>query len=121
MILEKYDSCFMVPSSAVDFRNDQNIVYIKKGNAWEKRVVKVGEGKHGQATILSGVNDRELIALRNPFETRQLKLPDFSKASISNQQQRRGGPPGGGMQMGGAGGGGRRLRRRGGGGGRGGR
>jgi hypothetical protein len=105
VILEKYDSCFMVPSSAVDFRNDQNIVYIKKGNAWEKRVVKVGEGKHGQATILSGVNDRELIALRNPFETRQLKLPDFSKASISNQQQRRGGP-GGGMQMGGAGGGG---------------
>ncbi|MGD0307689.1 MAG: HlyD family efflux transporter periplasmic adaptor subunit [Acidobacteriota bacterium] len=105
VILEKYDSCFMVPSSAVDFRNDQNIVYIKKGNAWEKRVVKVGEGKHGQATILSGVNDRELIALRNPFETRQLKLPDFSKASISNQQQRRGGP-GGGMPMGGAGGGG---------------
>jgi len=105
VILEKYDSCFMVPSSAVDSRNDQTIVYIQTGNAWEKRVVKVGEGKHGQATILSGVNDRELIALRNPFETRQLKLPDFSKASISNQQQRRGGP-GGGMPMGGAGGGG---------------
>jgi uncharacterized membrane protein YgcG len=104
VILQKYDSCFMVPQNAVDYKNDQSIVYIKKGNGWEKRVVKVGEGKHGQATILSGVNDRELIALRNPFETRQLKLPDFSKASLANQQRR--GGPGGGMQMGGGGAGG---------------
>jgi len=107
VILERYESCFMVPSNAVDYKNEQSIVYIKKGGSWEKRVVKVGEGKHGQATILSGVNDKELIALRNPFETRQLKLPDFSKASLANQQRGRGGAggPGGGMP-GGAGGGG---------------
>ena len=116
VILEKYDSCFMVPSSAIDFKNDQAIVYIKKGNDFEKRQVKIGMGKHGQATILSGVEDKELIALRNPFEQKQLKLPDFSKASLSNQQRRGGGGPGGpgGMQQmmqggggyGGAGGGG---------------
>ncbi len=109
VILQKYDSCFMVPSSAVDFKNDQYLVYVKKGNNWEKRIVKVGEGKHGQATVLSGVNDRELIALRNPFETRQLKLPDFSKASVGDQRRRGGPGPGGGMDMmrggGGAGGG----------------
>jgi hypothetical protein len=112
VILEKYDSCFMVPSSAIDFKNDQALVYIKKGKDYEKRNVKLGLGKHGQATILSGVNEKELIALRNPFEEKKLKLPDFSKASASNQQRGRGGPGGpGGMQMmqmdrGGGGGGG---------------
>jgi multidrug efflux pump subunit AcrA (membrane-fusion protein) len=100
VILEKYDSCFVVPSSAVDFKNDIATVYIKKGKDFEKRQVKVGMGKHGQATILSGVNEKEIIALRNPFEERQLKLPDFSKASATNQMQRGGGPGG----MGGGGG-----------------
>lgn len=110
VILEKYDSCFMVPASVLDYKEKENktYVYIKKGDGWEKREVKLGLGKHGQATILSGVYDKELIALRNPFETRQLKLPDFSKASTVDQQRRGGpgmeggdmmrmmGPPGGG-------------------------
>ena len=65
-----------------------------------KREVRVGLGKHGQATILSGVNDKELIALKNPFETRQLQLPDFSKATNGVQEGRGGmmpaGPRGGG-------------------------
>jgi HlyD family secretion protein len=115
VILEKYDSCFMVPSSAIDYKNDQMIVYVKKGNDFEKRVVTLGYGKHGQATILKGVNENELIALRNPFEEQKLKLPDFSKAS--DTQQGRGGRGGmggpgrgGGMEMmmrgGGMGGGG---------------
>ncbi len=94
VILEKYDSCFMVPSSAIDFKNDQALVYIKKGKDYEKRNVTLGLGKHGQATILSGVNEKELVALRNPFEEKKLKLPDFSKASASNQGRGRGGPGG---------------------------
>jgi len=113
VVLEKYDSCFMVPSSAIDFKNDEALVYIKKGNDFEKRKVTLGLGKHGQATILKGVNEMEIIALRNQFEQRQLKLPDFSKASASQQGGRgRGGPGGGGMQImqldrgGGSGGGG---------------
>jgi HlyD family secretion protein len=112
VILERYDSCFMVPSSAIDFKNDEALVYIKKGKDFEKRKVTLGLGKHGQATILKGVNEKEVIALRNPFEQKQLKLPDFSKASASQQGRGRGGPGGpGGMQMmqmdrgGGAGGG----------------
>jgi multidrug efflux pump subunit AcrA (membrane-fusion protein) len=98
VIMEKYDSCFMVPASVLDFdeKEYKTYVYVKKGDGWEKREVKLGLGKHGQATILSGVYDKELIALQNPFQTRQLKLPDFSKASAVNQQ-RRGGPGGGDM------------------------
>ncbi len=101
VILEKYDSCYVVPSSAVDFKNDVSIVYIKNGKNFEKRPVKTGIGKHGQATILSGVKDKEIIALRNPFEERQLKLPDFSKASAAGNQMRGGGPGGFGGGRGG--------------------
>ena len=51
---------------------------------------------HGQAILLSGVKDGELIALRNPFENRKAHLPDFSKAGVGG----RGGPgPGGGGMM----------------------
>jgi HlyD family secretion protein len=107
VILEKYDSCFMVPASALDIKNDKTYVYIKEGGGFSKREVQVGLGKHGQATILSGVADQELIALKNPFETRQLQLPDFSKASSGATQQRRGGPGGDMMPMGPPGGGGR--------------
>jgi HlyD family secretion protein len=99
VVLEKYDSCFVVPSSAIDFKNDEALVYIKKGKDYVRRSVKLGLGKHGQATILSGVNEKELIALRNPFEEKKLKLPDFSKASASNQGRGRGGPGGDMMRI----------------------
>lgn len=100
VILEKYDSCFVVPSSALEFaENDTTVnVYIKRSNTgvnskdFVKKAVQIGMGKHGQATILSGVNERELIALRNPFEVKKLHLPDFSKATAGNQG-RRGGQP----------------------------
>jgi hypothetical protein len=43
----------------------------------------------------------QLIALQNPFETKKLTLPDFSKASDANQQRRGGpGPDGGDMMRG---------------------
>jgi HlyD family secretion protein len=119
VILEKYDSCFVVPASAIDFKGNDTFVYIKKSdtgvarNDFERKQVRIGMGKHGQATILSGVNEKELIALRNPIETRKLSLPDFSKASVNQNQQRgRGGPGGDMMRMmqggerGGGGGGG---------------
>jgi len=99
IVLETYDSCFVVPASAIDFKGDEVLVYIKQGDTYAKRPVKLGMGKHGQATILSGVNDKELIALRNPFETRKLTLPDFSKASLNQGQRGRGGPGGDQMRM----------------------
>jgi len=99
VILEKYDSCFVVPASALTEKGNDILVYIKEKDTFVPRTVKIGMGKHGQATILSGVNDKELIALRNPFEERKLRLPDFSKASSAQGQRGRGGPGGPGGDM----------------------
>ena len=43
--------------------------------------MKIGNGMHGQAVVLSGVKENEIIAMRNPFETRTTHLPDFTKPS----------------------------------------
>jgi RND family efflux transporter MFP subunit len=83
VVLEKYDSCFVVPPSAVNYREKEreSFVYVKTKNSFATRSVKTGMNSHGEAVILDGVQDGDLIALRNPFETRKLHLPDFSKGA----------------------------------------
>ncbi len=106
IILETYDSCFVVPASALTLKGNDFLVYIKQGDTFVPRPVQIGMGKHGQATILSGVNDKELVALRNPFEERKLTLPDFSKGSQQQPGRGRGGDMMRMMDRGGGGGGG---------------
>jgi len=110
VVLEKYDSCFVVPSSAVTYRERERDtqVYVKQGDKFEPKSVQTGLGTHGEAVIVGGIEDGTLIALRNPYETRKLTLPDFSKGG--SQQGMRGFPGGdrGRIMMFMRGGGGRR-------------
>jgi HlyD family secretion protein len=114
VVLQNYESCFVVPSAAVDYREKErdNLVYIKKHDQFIPQPVKTGLSAHGEAVILEGVKEGELIALVNPNGIKKLTLPDFSKGAQSD----RGGPgmPGGQppprgmmMMMRGGGGGGR--------------
>jgi multidrug efflux pump subunit AcrA (membrane-fusion protein) len=119
VILEKYDSCFVVPSSAVNYREKErdSLVYVKEEDRFVPKKVETGLSAHGEAIILGGVAEGDLIALRNPFETRKLTLPDFSKGGQQDdmpagmdrrmmQQMMRGGggfPGGGGFGGGGRG------------------
>ena len=98
VIPQKYENCFVVPASAITEKGIDSLAYIKQGDRFVARNVKVGAGMHGQAIILSGVKDGELIALRNPFESRKAHLPDFSKAGVGGR-----GGPGPGMPMRGGG------------------
>jgi HlyD family secretion protein len=102
VVLETYDSCYVVPSSAVNYREKEkdNLVYVKKGDKFVATPVQTGLSSHGEAVILGGISDGTLIALRNPFETRKLYLPDFSKGSSSQDgRMMRGGMPNRGMMM----------------------
>jgi penicillin V acylase-like amidase (Ntn superfamily) len=89
VVLESYASCFVLPASAVTSKGTEDLVYVKKGDKFLPRPVKLGASAHGQATILDGLNEKELVALRNPFEERKAHLPDFSKAGTGG-----GGGPG---------------------------
>jgi HlyD family secretion protein len=102
VVLQKYEACYVVPSGAVNYREKErdNLVYVKKGDKFVAKTVKTGLSSHGEAVILSGVDEGELIALSNPFETRKLYLPDFSKGGTQDMRGMRGGmPPGGGGMM----------------------
>ena len=101
VVLQQYESCFVVPSGAVTYREKErdNQVFVRKGDRFVPQSVKTGLSSHGEAIILSGVEDGTLIALQNPFETRKLYLPDFSKGSAQDQGRMPGGMPPGGMRM----------------------
>jgi hypothetical protein len=96
--LQQYDACFVVPSSAVNYREKEkdSLVYVRQGEKFVSKPVQTGLSAHGEAVILNGVEEGELIALRNPFETRKLYLPDFSKGG-TQQGRGPGGRGGGGM------------------------
>ncbi|RPI26674.1 MAG: HlyD family efflux transporter periplasmic adaptor subunit [Acidobacteria bacterium] len=96
VVLAKYDKCFVVPASAVTAKDKNNLVYVQKGSDFLARTVETGLSTHGQAVVLNGVNNGDVVALRNPFETRKLTLPDFSKGGAN--AGRRGGP-GPGMRI----------------------
>jgi HlyD family secretion protein len=102
VVLQKYDTCFVVPSGAVTIRENQkdSVVYVKKDNRFETRVVKTGLSSHGEAIILEGVQEGEMIALADPNGTRKLYLPDFNKGSQGGSGMPGGMmPPRGGMMM----------------------
>ena len=115
IILHEYESCFIVPSGAVTARELQNdtVVFIKNGDRFETRVVETGLSSHGEAVILSGVEEGEIVALVNPEGTRKLSLPDFNLSTTTTQPKGNmmmdpgGGMPGGGFPGGGMPGGGR--------------
>lgn len=99
VVLEKYEKCYVVPATAVTTKDKNDLVYVQQGQDFRAKAVKTGLSTHGQAVILAGVEDGDVIALRNPFETRKLTLPDFSKGAAGSENRRRGGPPGGMMRI----------------------
>jgi multidrug efflux pump subunit AcrA (membrane-fusion protein) len=88
VILEKYDSCFVVPASAVTAKDTENLVYVQQDKDFIPKHVEIAPGPYGQTVILNGVQEGEIVALHNPYETRQLHLPDFGKAT-GNMELRR--------------------------------
>lgn len=79
IILDEYESCFVVPASAVTRKRNESLVYVLDGDTFISRPVELGASTHGMSTILEGVEEGEIIALSNPFQTQKTYLPDFSK------------------------------------------
>lgn len=100
VILEKYASCFVVPSGAVVARESGNIVYVQNKGEFVERPVETGLSSHGEAVILGGVEEGELIALADPKGGRKLSLPDFNKGGQQGGMPGMPGMPPGGMMRG---------------------
>ena len=64
--VDKADGAVSVPVSAIFKENKQSVVYVRKGDATEKRNVTVGVNNMSFVEIKSGVNEGEEILLVEP-------------------------------------------------------
>jgi multidrug efflux pump subunit AcrA (membrane-fusion protein) len=83
VLLDEFPSCFVVPASAVTLKDGVPLVYVQSGDDFVPRPVDVRAGPQGQTIILKGLEDGEVLALRNPFEAPALHLPDFNSGAAA--------------------------------------
>jgi HlyD family secretion protein len=68
IIVERIPDTLYVPFQGIFEAGSQRIVYVKKGNTFEKRKVEVGPRSESQIAIKSGLKEGEEIALAPPFD-----------------------------------------------------
>ena len=83
------DNVLTVPLSAVFTEGGERFVYIKKGETWEQRNVKIGVADFSFVEIQDGLNEDEIVALEPPSM-------ELVAESTNNQKGQFPGAPGGG-------------------------
>jgi len=66
IILEKIPSALNIPNTAVFEKDGNQIVYVRKGTAWEERVIKPLKRSETVMVIASGLKPGEVIAISDP-------------------------------------------------------
>lgn len=66
IILEKMPDVINIPSQAVFERDGKPFVYVRKGNAWEERIIEPLKRSESVMVISSGLTPGETIAMADP-------------------------------------------------------
>lgn len=66
LLVKKIPNALYVPLESVLERGGRSIVYVKKGDRFEPREVKVGDRNEAAVVVLSGLAEGERLALRDP-------------------------------------------------------
>jgi HlyD family secretion protein len=66
ILLGHKENSLIVPSEAISSESGKHIAYVKQGNAFARREVKLGEHNNTQVEILAGLRAGDEIALRRP-------------------------------------------------------
>lgn len=81
------DDAFIVPKSAIIKKEDEFVAFVKNGEGFEERTVKIIESDHG-FYVIEGVEAGSDLALRDPFEDQKLHLPDFNAPAARTSARR---------------------------------
>ena len=73
IIVGKILDTLFIPLDALFHKEGKNIVYIKNNDAFEIREVKVGPENDNFVVITEGLKEGDVIALSEPYETKQTK------------------------------------------------
>jgi multidrug efflux pump subunit AcrA (membrane-fusion protein) len=63
VFLDRVDQALIAPRGAFQREGDETVAYVKKGESFERRVVKLGLQNHTHAAILSGLNSGDELRL----------------------------------------------------------
>jgi multidrug efflux pump subunit AcrA (membrane-fusion protein) len=66
IILERYPSAINIPNQAVFERDGKPIVFVRKNNRWEERVIQPLKRSESVVVISSGVEPGDVIAMADP-------------------------------------------------------
>ncbi len=67
VVVERVENVNQVPLSAVHQAGGESFVYVKHGDGFEKRAVKLGLRSYTRAAVLSGLKTGEVVALDVPL------------------------------------------------------
>jgi multidrug efflux pump subunit AcrA (membrane-fusion protein) len=79
--LDEQSDVLSVPRQAIFEREGRPVVYVGRGRRFKPRPVELGTAGLGRVVILSGLEEGERVALRDP--TRPLLAPDEDGATGS--------------------------------------
>jgi HlyD family secretion protein len=74
IIIDQFKNTTYIPVQAVVRVNGDTLVYVAKGNEWEKRVVTLGPDNNRLAQIESGLNKGEVVWLTPPLGASQMNM-----------------------------------------------
>ncbi len=64
IIVDKKENALLVPSASVKIDQEgKHFVMVKKGDKWEKRIVKIGWEARGKTEILEGLKEGEVVGV----------------------------------------------------------
>jgi hypothetical protein len=69
VMLDRKDAVLIAPREAVEAEGSRHIVYVRRGDRFEPRDVRLGEGNNTQVEILAGLQAGDEIALEQPKAT----------------------------------------------------
>ncbi len=87
IIVGDWEEAFLLPKSAVFRRDSTWFVFVKSGEEYVEREVKMLAGDHG-FYLLEGLEEGKQVCLQHPFEDQKLVLPDFNAPPAAVRQQR---------------------------------
>lgn len=67
ILVNKFDDVLYIPLEALSKTKDRTFVYVKSGNTYKKKNVKVGNANNDYVVIDDGLKQKDIIALMDPF------------------------------------------------------
>lgn len=66
MIINEIPDVIFVPQESIFKRDDESIIFVKNGSGFDERVVVLGEKSEDYVVIEEGLDEGEVVALRDP-------------------------------------------------------